>query len=89
MVDENIERQDVNGYVELERIDDGPAEPLTEADIAVEEAMPEDEAIINAEEKPDTGFGQEPGVVIDDTTNRKVRYDDDIDPQYYETNYSD
>ena len=85
MTDKHVFGQDDAGYVDLERTTPD-AEVIDGTTEVVEEYMPEVDQEINDEEKKDTGFGQEPGVVIDDTTDRMARYDDNDEPQYPNTN---
>lgn len=88
MADDTFKNQNDNGYVDLERVYDGEVPPETPADAVVAAHMPEDEAIENEKMKKDLGLGRDDeGVIIDDTTDRLARYDDNDEPQYYDTNY--
>ena len=63
------------GHIDLERIDEEPVE-ISDVDAVVLEHMPDDEKRILEKEAKDTGFGQEPDVVINTSGDRLAAYED-------------
>ena len=63
------------GYVNLEA-ENEDVRPLTEVDEVVLEHMPEEDKRVLDAKAHDTGFGQEPEVVIDTSGDRMAKYED-------------